>query len=1356
MLLSHYVVLYQIGGVNPDFATINDAIQGLSNWGVTCPVIFELHSTSFNEIIVLDTIPGSSAINTVTFKPGPGMNVEISSASANATWRMNATKNVIIDGSNDGSNSRNLIISNTATTANSTTIWISSTGTAVHQGCDNITVKNTIIEGGSNTVTSAFGLYVGGNTITTSANGNHNNNISIINNHFRKAYIALYARSASPNFINGLVISGNEIGSNDPAQYITYRGIDIQGTVNPIISSNHIFNLRLSTSVNNSGIEIGQNVSGAQIVKNNIHSIYSTSATGYGAYGINIATSTGVSNILIANNFISDLMTVKYSATNTTFNPFGIRILGGSNIRIYNNSINLFGEPTIGTSASMSACLVVTAAVANLDVRNNIFANSMTGNPGTKSYSVCKATAVVFANSNHNNYYPSGPFGLVGYTGAADVATLAGWQAITTQDLNSISDDPYFFTNTNLHTFSANVNALGTPLVEVVDDIDGDLRDPLTPDIGADEFDPVALDAAIVSVLTPASVCLLTATEVISVRIKNAGMDTLTTFDVSYSINGGVPFVETWNGVLPSGGSVDYVFTQTANMLALGTYTIFTEVDLVGDTLALNDTTSLTIKTAHDFYSSNYFMGFEIGEDYSDWTVVDVNNDNNTWQPGHNSATFANTGTHSARFFNGTSNPGNDYLFSECFFLEAAKTYKIEFWFRAESANYPQSLDLVVATDVNPAGVMDTLLQYPSYTHTTHQLASTIYSPPTDGVYYFGWYAYSPAAFYWSYVDDINIRILAPLDAGVVSIDNVDDVEDAGDNILLEVTLENFGSDTLTSIPVSFSVNGGTSITETWTGTLYPDSQAVYVFTAPFTVPQGNYSICAFTELINDGVPGNDTTCVTKYGLPILAVPYFDDFEGTNFWYIDGTNNEWEHGIPAASLINSAYSPDNVWATNLSGNYTNNNSYYLYTPKFNFSNVTNLILGFHHWIESENGVDGGKIQYSTDGSTWTTLGVLNDPSGTNWYNSGNINNHPGFSGSSGGWQYSELELSAFNNFPLPVQFRFHFFANASVNNNGWAIDDFTIYQPQIPTDAGVISIDSPAGATVTGGPNTVTIRIKNFGTDTLTTIPVKYRVLTGMPAVSGTWNGTLAPGDTVSYTFPTTFIGPFQASFDICSWSELPGDVYDYNDTTCTTLSSGPANIDAGVIAIMQPSGTTVIGTPVTVTVRVRNFGLQTLNSIPVQYSVDGVPMTTEVITTPLASGAETDYTFTTTFTSPMADYDLCAKTSVSGDAINNNDEMCNNMLVSIDEIERNGITLMQNVPNPALDETTIGFSIPIPGSVKFTVTNMLGQILHDETKYYDSGINSINLNTQRLSAGVYYYSIIFENTKLTKKMVIQ
>ena len=73
-----------------------------------------------------------------------------------------------------------------------------------------------------------------------------------------------------------------------------------------------------------------------------------------------------------------------------------------------------------------------------------------------------------------------------------------------------------------------------------------------------------------------------------------------------------------------------------------------------------------------------------------------------------------------------------------------------------------------------------------------------------------------------------------------------------------------------------------------------------------------------------------------------------------------------------------------------------------------------------------------------------------------------------------------------------------------------AIDDFEITIPKMPNDPGVTAIISPSDSTQIGITQTVQITIKNFGIDTLFTIPVYYKLGANTP-INENWTGILAP-----------------------------------------------------------------------------------------------------------------------------------------------------------------------------------------------------------------------------------------------------
>jgi len=89
----------------------------------------------------------------------------------------------------------------------------------------------------------------------------------------------------------------------------------------------------------------------------------------------------------------------------------------------------------------------------------------------------------------------------------------------------------------------------------------------------------------------------LSAAQKITVRIKN--LDDIATsgsYNISYQINGGTVVTESSAAIIAAGGTVNYTFTNTANLSAAGTYTVRVFVKKASDTQTANDELTYTIK----------------------------------------------------------------------------------------------------------------------------------------------------------------------------------------------------------------------------------------------------------------------------------------------------------------------------------------------------------------------------------------------------------------------------------------------------------------------------------------------------------------------------------------------------------------------------------------------------------------------------------------------------------------------------------------------------------------------------------------------------------------------------------------
>ncbi len=102
------------------------------------------------------------------------------------------------------------------------------------------------------------------------------------------------------------------------------------------------------------------------------------------------------------------------------------------------------------------------------------------------------------------------------------------------------------------------------------------------------------------------------------------------------------------------------------------------------------------------------------------------------------------------------------------------------------------------------------------------------------------------------------------------------------------------------------------------------------------------------------------------------------------------------------------------------------------------------------------------------------------------------------------------------------------------------------------------------------------------------------------------------------------------------------------------------ADVDAGIIAFVAPTDGGLSNAE-TVTVMIRNFGTIAQSNIPVSFTVDGGAPVTEMFTGTIPPASNVMYTFTGTANlgTDGTIYNLCARTTLVGDEIPENDEYC-------------------------------------------------------------------------------------------------
>lgn len=121
-------------------------------------------------------------------------------------------------------------------------------------------------------------------------------------------------------------------------------------------------------------------------------------------------------------------------------------------------------------------------------------------------------------------------------------------------------------------------------------------------------------------------------------------------------------------------------------------------------------------------------------------------------------------------------------------------------------------------------------------------------------------------------------------DVGVTAIVSPETGSSLGEQSFV-VTIENYGSQTQTDIPVYYSVNGGANVVENFTGSLAAGETVDYTFTTTYNFSTfGEFSLMAGTQLSDDSVDSNDS--VEKDIINLSCI------DGENSESIDIVDNE--------------------------------------------------------------------------------------------------------------------------------------------------------------------------------------------------------------------------------------------------------------------------------------------------------------------------------------------------------------------------------------------------------------------------------------------------------------------------------
>jgi len=203
-------------------------------------------------------------------------------------------------------------------------------------------------------------------------------------------------------------------------------------------------------------------------------------------------------------------------------------------------------------------------------------------------------------------------------------------------------------------------------------------------------------------------------------------------------------------------------------------------------------------------------------------------------------------------------------------------------------------------------------------------------------------------------------------------------------------------------------------------------------------------------------------------------------------------------------------------------------------------------------------------------------------------------------------------------------------------------------------DVGVIAIENPVNGILTST-ETVTVTVRNFGTDPQVAIPISLSI-DGVVVANEVIAGPIDPNANMSFTFTTTADLSIQGqSYIVKAETSLPTDQAIVNNDDSRTVTHLFEN-DLGVLSITAPESAGGL-LEETVIIRIKNFGADAQTGVDVQYAIDGGTPVVETFTGTIAPGAIASFTFMAQADlSDFTTYQLEASTNSDGDQDPTND----------------------------------------------------------------------------------------------------
>ncbi len=528
---------YTVGGAGADFADLTELGDILSTCGVGGNVNVTVNPGMYTGRMILDHVPGTSALATVTIDGIDATQVTLSN--------INGFSNIYLNGSSYFT-IRNITLENFGTVD---AYGVQLRDTAMYNTLDSLRIMLPIASG----LSDVIGISASDSETSSYTEGQNALHTTVSNCYISGGEKGIHFEGQSALRTIGNRFLNNTIENvEDYAFYIDDQdSIDIIGnTITNITNANgdalYLLDLQMFNISYNSAMNVPDY--GLYLFDGNYNLDGTPTSRGY-----------------IANNMISSQ------------SDYAVYLDDFEQADIWHNTF--YGNPAIRVND-----------IIDINFRNNIFVSDV-DYAFESDDDLMLGPPMIF---DYNNFWTPASNTLFVKDGAAVYPDLISWQiAQPSLNMNSTEADPVFPMGVqDLHPLSPGVNDTGDNTVGITDDIDGDTR-PMgaNVDMGADEFTPIADNLWLVDYIYPGT-CGDSAAPIYMV-VTNLGTNTVNSFNATANISGDITSTInfTFSGFL-SFYQTDTIQIGTVNTYWGENFNVDGWVSLAGDADNSNDSLS--------------------------------------------------------------------------------------------------------------------------------------------------------------------------------------------------------------------------------------------------------------------------------------------------------------------------------------------------------------------------------------------------------------------------------------------------------------------------------------------------------------------------------------------------------------------------------------------------------------------------------------------------------------------------------------------------------------------------------------------------------------------------------------------